>query len=76
MIAKTGVQVVRIKTMADNSIRAEIDFGERVKLANFDRLLKTTVTTIILPDNFLSAEIETDINNLIDKINNTLNGKP
>ena len=76
MIAKTGVQVVRIKTMADNSIRAEIDFGERVKLANFDRLLKTTVTTIILPDNFLSAEIENDINNLIDKINNTLNGKP
>ena len=75
MIAKTGVQVVRIKTMADNSIRAEIDFGERVKLANFDRLLKTTVTTIILPDNFLSAEIETDINNLIDKINNTLNDR-
>lgn len=73
MIAKTGVQVVRIKTMADNSIRAEIDFGERVKLANFDRLLKTTVTTIILPDNFLSPEIENDINNLIDKINNTLN---
>ena len=76
MIAKTGVQVVRIKTMADNSIRAEIDFGERVKLANFDRLLKTTVTTIILPDNFLSAEIENDINNLIDKINNTLNERP
>lgn len=50
MIAKTGVQVVRVKTMADNSKRVEIDFGETVKLSSFDDLLGTTVSVIILPD--------------------------
>lgn len=50
MIAKTGVQVVRVKTMADNSKRVEIDFGESIKLSSFDDLLGTTVSVIIVPD--------------------------
>lgn len=50
MIAKTGVQVVRVKTMADNSKRIEIDFGENIKLSSFDDLLGTTVSVIVVPD--------------------------
>lgn len=50
MIAKTGVQVVRVKTMADNSKRIEIDFGENVKLSSFDDLLGNTVSVIVVPD--------------------------
>ena len=50
MIAKTGVQVVRVKTMADNSKRVEIDFGESIKLSSFDDLLGTTISVIIVPD--------------------------
>jgi hypothetical protein len=73
MIATTGLQVVRIRTMADNSIRAEVDFGERVRMRNFEDLMATTVTAILIPDTMVKPELQEEINNLIDKLNASLN---
>lgn len=49
IVTKIG-QVVRVKTMADGSKRAEIDFGERVTLGEFDDLMQMPVVVTIIPE--------------------------
>lgn len=50
MVLSNGAVLVRVKTMADGSKRAEIDFGEHIKLGNFDDLLQTTITVVLVSD--------------------------
>lgn len=71
MIAKTGLTLVRVKTMADNGKRIEIDCGEMVTLGQLDDLLGTTITAVLLPDNDRYTEalqrFINDLNQLNDR---------
>ena len=69
MIAKTGLTLVRIKTMADNSKRIEIDCGEMITLGQLDDLLGTTITAVLLPDNDRYAEALQRFINDLNQIN-------
>lgn len=49
MIDSNMATLVRPKLMADNSKRIELDFGETVKLADFDDLIGVPLKVIIIP---------------------------
>lgn len=50
MINVTGATIARVKTMADGSIRIELDLGELCTLADLDDLLRTSLTVVIAPE--------------------------
>lgn len=50
MINVNGVLVKSIKTMADRSVVATIDFGELVKLGDFDDILQTPIRVILVKE--------------------------
>lgn len=54
MINVSGAVIKSIKTMADRSIVATIDFGELVKLGDFQDLLQTPLTVILATEDTMN----------------------
>lgn len=58
MINVQGAVITSVKTMADRSIRATIDFGELVKLGEFEDLIQMPIKIIIVAETDLQPDEE------------------